>query len=357
LSYLREAESLAMTLDDPRRLGRVLLFLANHGTHVGAYDQAIAAAQRALELDSAGGEVTLRAHQYLGQAYEAQGDYRQAIDSTVASLDRTRRHERFGHLFLPAVTSHARLAMCHAELGMFAEGRVLGEEGLRIAEEVAPPGNLMRAYHGLGLLALRQGDLTTALPLLERALGICQDADLPSFFPMMAAALGAAYILDRRIADAVSLLTQAMKQTIATERVIYQALCGLALGEAQLLAGRLEEALALTERTLALAREHQERGHQAYALRLLGDIAAWRDPPEGEPAVAHYQQALVLADALGMRPLVAHYHRSLGTLYAMTGQREQARTALSTAIGMYTSMDMTFWLPQAEAALAQVEGQ
>jgi tetratricopeptide (TPR) repeat protein len=172
---------------------------------------------------------------------------------------------------------------------------------------------------------------------------------------MMAAALGAAYILDRRIADAVSLLTQAVEQTIATERVIYQALCGLALGESQLLAGRLEEALALTERTLALARERQERGHQAYALRLLGDIAARRDPPEGEPAVAHYQQALVLADALGMRPLVAHCHHGLGTLYAKTGQAEQARAELSTAMEMYRAMEMPFWLPQTETALAQVE--
>jgi tetratricopeptide (TPR) repeat protein len=171
---------------------------------------------------------------------------------------------------------------------------------------------------------------------------------------MMAAALGAAYILDRRIADAVSLLTQAMEQTIATERVIYQALCGLALGEAQLLAGHLEEALALTERTLALARERQERGHQAYALRLLGNIAARRDPPEGEPAVAHYQQALALAEELGMRPLQAHCHLGLGTLYATTGQRQQAHTALSTAINLSRAMDMTFWLPQAEAALAQV---
>jgi hypothetical protein len=58
-----------------------------------------------------------------------------------------------------------------------------------------------------------------------------------------------------------------------------------------------------------------------------------------------------------MRPLQAHCHRGLGTLHATTGQHEQARTELSTAIGMYTSMDMTFWLPQAEAALAQVEGR
>jgi hypothetical protein len=55
-----------------------------------------------------------------------------------------------------------------------------------------------------------------------------------------------------------------------------------------------------------------------------------------------------------MRPLQAHCHLSLGTLYATTGQRQQARAALSTAIALYRTMEMTFWLPQAEAALAQV---
>jgi hypothetical protein len=58
-----------------------------------------------------------------------------------------------------------------------------------------------------------------------------------------------------------------------------------------------------------------------------------------------------------MRPLQAHCHRGLGTLYAATDQREPARTALSTAIEMYRSMEMTFWLPQTAAVLAQVEGR
>jgi hypothetical protein len=70
---------------------------------------------------------------------------------------------------------------------------------------------------------------------------------------------------------------------------------------------------------------------------------------------ARYREALALAEALGMRPLQAHCHRGLGMLYAATSQPEQARTALSTALAMYQSMDMTFWLPQAEAALAQVD--
>jgi hypothetical protein len=81
------------------------------------------------------------------------------------------------------------------------------------------------------------------------------------------------------------------------------------------------------------------------------------DPLKTERAEEYFRQALALAEELGMRPLVAHCHRGLGTLYAVTGQREQARTALFTAIEMYRGMDMTFWLPQAEAALAQVEGR
>ena len=79
------------------------------------------------------------------------------------------------------------------------------------------------------------------------------------------------------------------------------------------------------------------------------------EPPEREPAQAHYRQALALAEELGMRPLLAHCHLGLGTLYAAISQREQARTVLSTAIALYRDMDITFWLPQAEVALGQVE--
>jgi tetratricopeptide (TPR) repeat protein len=205
-------------------------------------------------------------HRHKGTVNQVMGD-----GQTMAALDGARRWERFGAVFLPAVHSRAWLAWCYVELGAFAEGKTLGDEGLRIAEAVEHPGSLMVASLGFGLLALRQGDLPRALPLLERAVGICRDADL------------------------------------------------------------------------------------AYALHLLGDVAAHRKPPETEQAEAHYHQALALAEKLGMRPLQAHCHRSLGTLYAMTGQRAQARAELDTAITLYCTMDMTFWLPQAEAALTQVD--
>jgi predicted ATPase len=74
-------------------------------------------------------------------------------------------------------------------------------------------------------------------------------------------------------------------------------------------------------------------------------------------ALTHLQAAEFLYETRLFPEHVYTFNHALGTLYATVGQREQARTALITAIAMYRAMDMTFWLPQAEAALARVEGQ
>jgi tetratricopeptide (TPR) repeat protein len=273
----------------------------------------------------------------------------------VAFLDGAGRRERFGQFFLHEVSVRAWLAWCHADLGTFAAGRVLGDEGLHIAEAAAHPSSLMLASWGSGLLSLRQGDLDRARPHLERAMDLCRDIDSPATFPLIAAALGTAYTLCGRVADAVPLLTQAIEQPAGRILALYQVLPQLSLGEAYLRHGSLEEAHGLAESALAHARAHQERGNQAYALGLLGEIAARREPLENGQAREYYRQALALAEELGMRPLQAHCRRGLGTLYATLGQQEQARAELSAAIALYRAMDMTFWLPQTEAALVQVE--
>jgi sugar phosphate isomerase/epimerase len=105
------------------------------------------------------------------------------------------------------------------------------------------------------------------------------------------------------------------------------------------------------------AEAQKQQGSQVYALRLLGDIAAHHTPPAVEEAERQYREALTLAEALGMRPLQAHCHSGPGMLYAKLDQRQQARAALATAVDLYCAMDMTFWLPEAKAALAQVEGR
>jgi tetratricopeptide (TPR) repeat protein len=170
------------------------------------------------------------------------------------------------------------------------------------------------------------------------------------------ATLGAAYTLAGRIAEALPLLEQSIEQAVAIRLMFCHAHRVAWLSEAYLLAGRLDEAYTQAQRALEFSRAHKEWGHEAYALRLLGEVHARREPSEVEAAETHYRQALTLAEALGMRPLQAHCHLGLGILYTKTGQWEQAHTELSTAIALYRAMEMTFWLPQAEAALAQTGG-
>ena len=316
---------------------------------MGDHDGAVESGQHALAVAATLGDVALQvmARHFLGVAYHVLGDHRRAMGllrSNVESLAGDLLRERFGGL--PSVLSRAWLARCLAELGAFPEGTAHGEEAVRIAEAFDHPNSLIIAYLGVGFLSLRQRDLARAISVLERGLDLCRVWNIPSWFPDTASALGCAYAFSRRIAEALPLLEQAGQRgaTMGT------------MGGQSLRVGYLSEAYLLAGRALDLSRAHKERGHQAWALRLLDETAAHRDPPEVEQAEDHYRKALALAEELGMRPLQAHCYLGLGTLYAKIGRREQARTELYAAIELYHAMEMTFWLPHAEATLAQVDG-
>jgi tetratricopeptide (TPR) repeat protein len=347
-------------MQDQGRLGQVAAYLTHSFFAAGDPDRAVASAQRALAIAEARGDVAIQivTHAYLGQVYHALGDYQRAIDvlkRNVASLEGALRREHFGLSGRLSVLSHTWLVWCLAEVGEFAEGIARGKEGGQIAEAAERHFDLIRAYTGVGVLYLRKGDFEQAIPLLERGLVVSEAWNIPVWFPWTAAALGAAYAFSGRVAEALPLLEQAVAQAASMSFMVHQASRVTLLSEAYLLSGRLEEASDCAGQALALSLAHQERGNQAYALRLLGEVAVHGEPPDVAQAETYYRQGLSLADALGMRPLQAHCHLGLGTLYGQAGHAEQARRELSTAIALYRAMEMRFWLPQAEAALAQVQ--
>ena len=253
------------------------------------------------------------------------------------------------------IQSRAWLARTLSALGAFAEGRRHGEEALRLATLEGRGATPIVAHGCLGLLYLAQGDLEHAIRVLEQGLALCRASGNRNWFRVIAAGLGYASALQGRLAEGRALLEEAISESIRTGGLLGHAYRVAWLSEVCRLAGRGEEAWQHARQALDLARQQKERGDEALALHQLGVVHAHADPPDVAQAEAHYQQALALAEELGMRPLQAHCHRGLGTLYATTGQREQARAALSTAIEMYRAMDMTFWLPETEAALAQVD--
>ena len=354
---LHAAECLAERLEDQRRLGWVNEALSTSFRRLGTYNQAVAAAQRARSLAATVGDGALQAWATcrLGQAASFLGDYARAIDCFREVIATPPAQTQDGGTLL-VLSAHARswLVYCLTQCGEFDEGLALGTEAVRIAESGAFPTSQCAAYASLADAFLVRGAFPSAITLLERGLDICRRWHNLDWFPEYAAALGLAYAQVGRLAEALPLLEQAVVQE-ATMGGGHRAIGLTALSHGYLLAGRLEAAWTQAKKALSLARERQERGFQAWVLRLLGEIAAHDTPPKIEPARAAYQQALPLAEELGMRPLQAHCHGGLGKLYATIGRRTEARAALTTAVELYRAMEMTFWLPQAEAALAQME--
>jgi tetratricopeptide (TPR) repeat protein len=213
---------------------------------------------------------------------------------------------------------------------------------------------LIGAHGCLGELYLAQGDLEHASRVLEQGLALRRASSDQVWLRTIIAGLGYASALQGRLAAGRALLKEGVSESIRTGGLRGQVNRVVWLSEVCRLAGRGEEAWQHACQALDLARQQKAHGDEALALHQLGVVQAHAGPPDVVQAKTYYQQALALAEALGMRPLQAHCHLGLGTLYAATGQREQARTALATAIDLYRTMDMRFWLPQAEAALAQL---
>ena len=354
---LLEAEALAEALGDQHRLGWVFGYRAHAFSLMGDHNHAIESGRRGLALAETIGDLgsQVLANHYLSVAYFFLGDYGRTIEvarRNIQSLSGDLIRERFRLPGLPAVFAHAYLAWSFAELGQFPDGIAHGHEAIRIAEAVNHPYSQIYADLNVGYLNLRKGDLRTAVRLLEHGRQLCQATDIRFLFPFIAAFLGSAYATGGRVPEAVGLLEQGVEALISMRIVIVRSLLISLLGEAYLFAGRTDDSLEFAERALSLSREHNERGYEAWALRLLGEIAAHGSPPDVEQAGSYYHDATTLAEELGMRPLVAHCHLGLGKLCRRTDKREQAHEHLSTATTMYREMDMGFWLEKAEADLA-----
>jgi tetratricopeptide (TPR) repeat protein len=192
--------------------------------------------------------------------------------------------------------------------------------------------------------------------MFEQGLTLCRASGNRDWLRAIVAGLGYALVLQGRLVDGQALLEEAIRESLRTG-ARQSHFWAPWLSEVCRCTGRIEEAEQHARQALDVARQYRERANEALALHQLGVVQAHADPPDSAQAAASYQQALVVAEALGMRPLIAHCHRGLGLLYVTAGQQAHAQAALSTARTMYQAMAMTFWLPQTKAALAQVEGR
>jgi tetratricopeptide (TPR) repeat protein len=274
----------------------------------------------------------------------------------MTALEGDLMRERLGLVGLPVVYAKTLFAWCLAELGQFAEAITHANDGLRIAGTIDHRYSQIFAIWGVGYPYLRQGNFDEAIGPLERGLQLCEASVGPLYFSLIAALLGAAYARLGRLSEGLPLLEQALEIVVTKGvRGHNTAMYFVLLGEAYLLAGRTDEAFECANRALDLARTNRERGCEAWALRLLGEICSQRDRDETVRAEGHYRDALSLADQLGMQPVVAHCQLGLGRLDRRGENWSRAAEHLTAATTLFGSMDMVFWHKQAEAELKQLE--
>jgi class 3 adenylate cyclase/tetratricopeptide (TPR) repeat protein len=358
-ALLDEARALAEAIGDQHRLGRALTYQVLQFWQAGDYAAALQASRRALAIGESLANESLQvvAELYLGRTYLARGECQEAVqhcEAAVNLIPETMVQERFGQAAIPASFVGNTLAIALGALGRFAEafGRV--REAMRIAENAEHVYSLLFPLFGFGILKLDQGDFLGAVAPLERGFELCRAREVPAMLHDFGGALGAAYHGTGRRAEGLAMMEDAARG-FAEQNLRWQWWAGRvgALGEAYLIDGRLADASRIAQGGLVAARQRGERGVESQILRLLGDIAAHPDHFEFSTAEERYRQALASGEALGLRPLVAHCHLSLGILYRRTGEPEQCRNHLITATTMYHEMKMSFWSAKAEAEVRQ----
>jgi len=356
LGHLRDAEIVALGLDDQRRLAIIAAYMSEHSRLTGYSPDAVTSAKKVEEMAEKLDDLSLKvvANYYLGTAYFTAGDYKRAGDSlnqAIHLLAGDLGRERLGMAGFPVVMARVFWAWGLAERGKIDEGMTHGLDAVRLAETLNHPYSLAFAYRALGQVYSVKGDFSQAIPLLERGVALCREWNLRFVAPTLDELLGYMYVLAGRESEGLDLLNSAVAAAESIGFSMFLTPTIVHLCEAQLLASQVEEAAINAKQALALARTHGQRSQEAWAQRILGEAAAISDPPNLKAAEGAYQEAMTLATGLDMRPLLAHCHVGLGTLSRLAGKPEHAMENFAIATAMWREMDTRFWLEKAEAEM------
>jgi class 3 adenylate cyclase/tetratricopeptide (TPR) repeat protein len=356
LCYLREAETLARTLNDRRRLGWVSAYMSYYILPKDpAESLTFGRSARAIGEELADLPLQVAASYYEGLACYNAGDYRQAAAAflnAIALLDSGLSQERCGLVGFPGSVTRSWLGISLANVGALDEATAHGMEALRLAEAFGQPYTVIIACRNLAAIHTLRGDLDDAVSLLERGLALARDRNVTDLAPGLTASLGHALVLSGRVVSGLSLLAEAVELNESIGQRGSHSLMLTYFGEAYVLAGRLKAARACARQALTHAREHGERGDEAHALHLYGEVASRVSRSDPEAAAAHFLEALVVARELGMRPLMARCHLGLSAVWNRAAKPQQADEHLEAARELFRDMGMR-WPPQQ----ADVEGR
>jgi class 3 adenylate cyclase/tetratricopeptide (TPR) repeat protein len=353
-----ESEPLARELGDERTLGWIAQRLAAYSWFSGRYREGVAQAERGLTIAEEIGDVPLRlASQYAFAMHRlGLGDYRAAIDAFIGIVDGPDAAiaQHVPGMNVPVYSgSCSWLTFCLATMGEFE--RALGySDPAHQPPDLDPVAEAMLASFRPSQFAVH-GQFERALELCDHAVSVCQVRNVPVWLAQSLSLRGLMRAWLGRTDEALGELERGAGLFEQFGIESHRAMFLSRWSEGLLLAGRVEQARALARQALDLAQRLGEKGNEAQAYVLLGDIAgAGAEPRE---ALGLFRTALGACESLGMRPAAARCHLGLGTIHRREGEAEPAQWHLDAAARMFGEMRMRFWQERAEAERRELPPQ
>jgi class 3 adenylate cyclase/tetratricopeptide (TPR) repeat protein len=349
-----EAKAMAIEIGDNHRLGVIAISEAAAHNHLGDCHSAIAAGRlaqsMAQKLDDAG--MAMSARIFVGQAHLWQGELSEVFSELADRASWTRgalRHRRFGTTGTGSVICLGILAAAEAFAGRFRDAVTFAEDAVTIAQETGRPYDLALSSWYLGRVLSYQGRMSAALGVLQDTRRVCETMDVHYFAPAAAMLIGAVEVESGQVSAGIELLSTAMATQKASSVLQGEVWCATYLGFARLCEGDLRAAAALGASAMEIASAHSFGIVEVMAERLLGATEGRVDSLT--QADQHFDRAIARAEALGLRPELAHCRLERGLLLRDLFRPEEARAELDRAAQLYTEMDMGFWRAKAVSAL------
>jgi class 3 adenylate cyclase/tetratricopeptide (TPR) repeat protein len=346
-----EAESMAQHVGDEERLARAYSYLVNYHYLLGEPARTDEYGARCLAIAERRHDPALAtlARRYLGHSHHAQGRLRMAIEILEDNLGALAAKTMSSAGTTASVASATWLAWALADLGEFERADAYLDRARAQADLARHPYSQAIAWTLTGAVWYARGQVDRAVPTLARGLDICREASLTVWQPIPATLLGACLLALDRKDEGLALLRDGVRRAESLGVMAYLSRWTLHLAEGLLVVGDVAGARATADRAMALALTHGERAHEAMAWRVLGDVAV----REAGLEAAHqaYEQALMLAEELGLRPQIARAHFEIGRLERRLGHLGDAEDHLARAVVLFADMGMRGWLERSQPEL------
>jgi class 3 adenylate cyclase/tetratricopeptide (TPR) repeat protein len=358
---LEEAEALAKKIENRRQLALINISKCTILTILGPLEEGVRAGEMGCAIaDELNDESSIVGASYaLGQAYWYRGDFGRASEvlSRIApKLTGASRLRYAGTTGTGSVLCLGCLGNTHSFVGAFSDAKAANAEAAAIADETNRPYDLAYSRIALGLMELTLGELDGAIRTLETALAFCRASEIRLLEPATARYLGRAYALAGRSEQALPLLEEAVARSNALALAALQAWCGSSLALAHLLAGQWRPAERVANAALETAQRHGYQPVSVLALRTLALTHARRTASDLARAEGRCLEALALAEAIGMRPEIAHCRRDLAEIHSLAGRTAESQRELGAALDLYRHLGMSAFAARVGAEGGQVLG-